>query len=146
MRSFSLAVRALLFNDQGQLLLLRRSEHSSTNPGTWEIPGGKLDPAEPFDVGLAREVLEEAGIEIELIRPAGTAEQGVKGFNVVHVVMAARPLSNEMRLSEEHDALQWCDLSELHQLDLADWMERYRDEFLSIFGERFRNEVISWTP
>lgn len=36
---FGLSVRALLTDDEGKVLILKRSTNSRTNPGKWEFPG-----------------------------------------------------------------------------------------------------------
>jgi 8-oxo-dGTP diphosphatase len=38
---FGLSVRVFLTNDEGKILILKRSTDSKTNPGKWELPGGE---------------------------------------------------------------------------------------------------------
>ena len=38
---FGLSVRALLTDDEGKILILKRSTNSRTNPGKWEFSRGK---------------------------------------------------------------------------------------------------------
>ena len=40
---FGLAVRVLLTDNNDKILILKRSTDSKTNPGKWELPGGKVD-------------------------------------------------------------------------------------------------------
>lgn len=52
-----------VINDtRGQILLARRSAHQHQG-GLWEFPGGKIEPGESPEQGLARELHEELGIE-----------------------------------------------------------------------------------
>ena len=51
----------LVFRD-GRLLLTQRAAGSHL-AGLWEFPGGKREPGESFEDCLARELMEELGIE-----------------------------------------------------------------------------------
>lgn len=51
---------------QDQRILLTRRPDGSRHAGLWEFPGGKLDPGESPQQGLAREIREELGIEVEV--------------------------------------------------------------------------------
>lgn len=44
------------------LIAIRRDDPAK---GTWDLPGGFIDPYESVEAGLAREVLEETGIDIK---------------------------------------------------------------------------------
>lgn len=57
---------AVIFNDEGKILLTKRGPEAKNERGTWEIPGGALEFGETFEQGLKREILEELGIEIEV--------------------------------------------------------------------------------
>lgn len=56
-------VVAVLVQPDGRVLLARRPA-GKPYAGYWEFPGGKLEPGETFEVGLARELHEELGITI----------------------------------------------------------------------------------
>jgi len=63
---FGLSVRVLLKDEDDKILILKRSTDSKTNPGKWELPGGKVDQKESFDQALIREVYEETQLKIAL--------------------------------------------------------------------------------
>ena len=54
-----IAVRALLFNEKNELLVV---QHHKSN--FWALPGGKIENKESLKECLAREIHEELGIEI----------------------------------------------------------------------------------
>jgi len=58
-------VAAAVLIREGQVLLTRRAEGQHL-AGMWEFPGGKLEPGESPEAALARECLEECGIEIDV--------------------------------------------------------------------------------
>ena len=51
--------------DQGRTLLIRRG--SEPLLGKWSIPGGTLELGESLQEGVARELLEETGIEVRVL-------------------------------------------------------------------------------
>ncbi|WP_269848423.1 NUDIX domain-containing protein [Methanosarcina horonobensis] len=63
-KPYVVSVYALVRNEKGEFLLLRRSENSRTNPGKWDLPGGKVNPDEALKEGVTREVWEETEISI----------------------------------------------------------------------------------
>src|SRR5438552_3439895 len=55
---------AVLIRSDGAALLAQRPR-DKVYSGYWEFPGGKIEPGEPVDEALKREIREELGIEIE---------------------------------------------------------------------------------
>jgi 8-oxo-dGTP diphosphatase len=51
--------------DQGRTLLIRRG--SEPLRGEWSIPGGTLELGESLEEGVARELLEETGIQVRVL-------------------------------------------------------------------------------
>jgi 8-oxo-dGTP diphosphatase len=58
----------IIQNDAGAILLLHRNTPSRTQ---WEIPGGKLEPGEPAEDAVRREIQEELGVSVSLERFLG---------------------------------------------------------------------------
>jgi 8-oxo-dGTP diphosphatase len=123
--------RALIIDQNGRVLVLKRSDDSGSNPGKWELPGGKPNKGESFEDSFRREVLEETGFTITIQQSAGTADQLVSEHHVVHVIMIASILSGGLAISDEHSSFQWVEMSELGNLDKADWFSRYCQFYLS---------------
>ena len=65
-KPFVVSVRALVVDDEGRCLIIRRSDDSRWNPGKWDLPGGKPDPGEQIGEALLREAREES------LLPAGS--------------------------------------------------------------------------
>jgi 8-oxo-dGTP diphosphatase len=61
-------VAAMIADGEGRVLIAERPEGKFMS-GWWEFPGGKLEFGESPEEGLAREVLEELGMEIEVGDP-----------------------------------------------------------------------------
>jgi 8-oxo-dGTP diphosphatase len=131
-KPLALSVRILLFNPEGQVLLLLRSKRSKTNPGRWELPGGKIDPGESFDTALNREIMEETGLTVQIHHAAGTAEQDVAGWHVIHLVLTGTIQSGMARISDEHEEFCWVGIDEMNTMDLADWFSEYYTTSLSL--------------
>ena len=131
-KAWGIAAYALLQNSEGKCLFLRRSPDSTTNPGRWEPPGGKLDPGERLDEALRREVFEEAGLQIAVRRLLGAIEYEVPAVKVACLIMEGALVTEDVELSSEHDSYQWVRLSEVRQIDLATQFRRF-------FAESERN-------
>lgn len=122
---FGLAVRALITDSDGKILILKRSVDSKTNPGKWELPGGKVDQGEPFDQALLREVKEETGLLITMDNVVGASQQSLPLIRAVHIIMAAKIVGGELNLSSEHEGYAWEYLDNLMDYELADWLEYF---------------------
>jgi len=59
-------VVAAIFKKKGRVLLAERNQ-GMTGAG-WEFPGGKVEPGETPEQALAREIREEMGVPIRVIR------------------------------------------------------------------------------
>ena len=59
-------VAALIRDDRGRLLLIRRSDN-----GRLSLPAGAMDPGETAAFAARREVWEETGLEVEPVALAG---------------------------------------------------------------------------
>lgn len=122
---FGLAVRALITDENGKILILKRSADSKTNPGKWELPGGKVDQGEPFDKALIREVYEETNLNISLDTVVGASQQNLPLIRAVHIIMSGKIVGGELTLSSEHEGYAWEFPENLKDYELADWLDYF---------------------
>ena len=54
------AARAVIFDDRGRILLIRRGDNKQ-----WALPAGDMEPGESVTECMAREVWEETGLTVE---------------------------------------------------------------------------------
>jgi len=110
-----IVVAAMIARDDGRILIAERPE-GKFMAGWWEFPGGKLEFAEPPEAGLAREVKEELGIEIEVGDP-------------FHVVNVARTPESAVLV-----VFYWCRWTggEIQLLDAGDVAWVTVDEFAGV--------------
>lgn len=64
----------IIFNEEGELLLMKRSMWEDQFQGEWVIPGGHVDPGEDFKEAALRELGEESGIWLKDTNLVGTYE------------------------------------------------------------------------
>jgi len=55
-------VGAVILDEHGQVVLIRRRFEPLA--GHWSLPGGMLEVGETLEAGVAREVLEETGLDV----------------------------------------------------------------------------------
>ncbi len=119
MKPYSLAVKAVIVNQSGECLLVRRSPANTSFVGCWEWPGGKVDPGEDFAAAVVRETREETGLEVEITGLAGATEFEVPKVHVVLLCMKTRIVGGDtIVLSHEHDAYAWTPLAGIGELKL----------------------------
>ncbi|MCB5177791.1 NUDIX domain-containing protein [Streptomyces antimicrobicus] len=116
------AVTAFVVNDAGEVLLERRSDN-----GRWGMPGGVQEIGEDIAGTVVREVLEETGIEVEVVGLVGifTDPGHVIAFadgevrQEFSLCFRARPVGGEITVSSESLAVRWVPQAELDSLDVS---------------------------
>jgi 8-oxo-dGTP diphosphatase len=64
--TIGVAVAAVITDDKANYLLLQRTK--APDEGHWSIPGGAVEFSEPVECALERELVEELGIEVEIVQ------------------------------------------------------------------------------
>jgi 8-oxo-dGTP diphosphatase len=70
---FRVAVSALIFDDEGRVLLAHRRDID-----WWNLPNGGMETGETVDEALQREVMEELGVSIEVGQLVGVYSKTLK--------------------------------------------------------------------
>jgi 8-oxo-dGTP pyrophosphatase MutT (NUDIX family) len=122
---------AAIFDAAGRLLLQRRSDN-----GYWGLPGGGMDLGESVAQTVVREVREETGYEVEVVRligvysdPAHSVINYPDGNRVQSIVclFECRVVGGAPALSDETTALEWFSLDALPRPFVPNHVIRIRD-------------------
>jgi len=127
---FMVAVGAMIEHAfSKKILLLRRAETADYLPGIWEDLMGRMKQFEEPEEALRREVREETGLEIEILKPL-TVYHDFRGARAaenewVGITYWCKARSERVVISEEHTAYRW--VSPREALELADYTGVRRD-------------------
>lgn len=125
---------AMILDPSGaKVLLTRRADN-----GRWCLPGGRMDPGESAAETCIREVREETGLEVEIVRLVGLYsnpnllieyDDGNRR-QIVAAHFLARPLGGELQLSDETTEFGYFSPAEIATMDVMEHhLERITDGF-----------------
>jgi 8-oxo-dGTP diphosphatase len=124
--TLQVGVKAVLRNSEGKILVLMRSAKYETAEGSWDIPGGRIDPGSSLIDNLAREIAEETGL-VATSEPQLVAAQDIFFTNAAgeerHIVRLTYigSAEGEPRLDgTEHTSYRWVSFDELKTLPNLD--------------------------
>jgi 8-oxo-dGTP diphosphatase len=131
-KPYIVSVYAVLRNEKGEFLLLRRSENSHSNPGKWDLPGGKLIHGESLEEAVVREAWEETGISIVPGEIAGYATFELPEKKVIAVIYNGGYVIADVKLSHEHTEYIWSPLYSILEMNA---LPDHFKEFFKRFGK-----------
>lgn len=126
-----IGVYGFILNTEGEILLVKRAPHDS-NPNLWELPGGGLDHGEEPEIGVAREIIEETGLIVDVQFPLATRAKLSDNDTNKHTVRIAYfcktlNLGETVKLSHEHSDFRWINLEEDYPLPVSDLFKQCLD-------------------
>jgi ADP-ribose pyrophosphatase YjhB (NUDIX family) len=129
------SVNVVVVNDEGSILMIRRSDN-----GNWAVPGGAIDLGESVAQAAVRETLEESGIVCEITGIVGiysdpkhvilyTSNGEVR--QEFSIVLTARPLNGEPTPSSESSEVRWVPAAEVFSYTMDRSMRIRINSFLA---------------
>ena len=121
-------VGAVIFDEAGRLLLVRRAREPGQ--GHWSVPGGRVESGETDTQAVMREVAEETGLMVEIVRLLGNVQRQAPGAAVFDIYdYCCRVTGGTLRPGDDADDARWCDGQALATLPvvtglietLSDW-------------------------
>lgn len=102
-----LVVACALIDADNRVLIAQRPAGKSL-AGLWEFPGGKIEPGEPPETGLIRELKEELGITtwVSCLAPLSFASHAYEDFHLLMPLYVCRKWEGQP-VSRENQPLKW---------------------------------------
>lgn len=108
---------ALIINDSGETLLVKRTSKTRNEAGFWSKPGGGVEFGEKVEDAAKREIKEELGVEIELIKFLGFTNSIMKDENQhwISFNYLAKITGGELKNLEpgKHEEIKWFKIDNL---------------------------------
>ncbi|MFM1916542.1 MAG: hypothetical protein RJB01_57 [Actinomycetota bacterium] len=110
---------AVCFDQRGRLLLIQRGHEPAQ--GQWTLPGGRCEVNEASESAVVREVREETGLEVEVIRYVGTVERAA-ATDRVYVIddFLVAVTGGTLRPGDDANDAAWVPVDALTEWDLTE--------------------------
>jgi ADP-ribose pyrophosphatase YjhB (NUDIX family) len=111
-------VGAVVFDDAGRLLLVRRAHEPGR--GRWSVPGGRVEAGETDAHAVIREVAEETGLVVDIVRLLGNVQRHAPGAAVFDIYdYRCRATGGTLQPGDDADDARWCDAQTLATLPIV---------------------------
>jgi len=117
---FKVNVSAIIFDQEGRVLIQKRAADEEVFPGKWGIPGGTVEMTDTsLESALAREVREEVGIEIRDIAMLQDNIRPKELYGMLYIVYVANHESGEASAMDGTESVLWARDSEIGTFDFT---------------------------
>jgi 8-oxo-dGTP diphosphatase len=112
-----------------KILLVRRG--NAPSKGLWGLPGGAVEIGETIVQAAIREVEEETGVKVEVIKylealdSINRDDEGRIRFHYVIFEHLAKPVTGEPRAATDVDDVGWFPIKELDNLNVNPWALKF---------------------
>jgi 8-oxo-dGTP diphosphatase len=117
-RSPLVKVTAAVIEKNGRIMIARRRKGEG-HGGSWEFPGGKLEPGETPEEGLKRELAEEFGVKTSIGDFIGSFPYQSARISLELLVFRAVVLGGNIHL-KEHEEVRWVLPEEMREASFSE--------------------------
>lgn len=112
-------VPCAIIEKDGRILVAQRNALGSL-PLKWEFPGGKLEEGETETEALAREIMEELSVEIEIHAKLRATSRDDGWREIVLIPFICSLPESEKIFLTEHEEMRWLSREEFYSVDWAE--------------------------
>lgn len=109
-------VCGIIFKDD-KIFICRRNANRAL-AGYWEFPGGKIEPGEREEDALSRELQEELGMKVKVLKYFKTVVHPYELFTIELIAYICQFQEANYMLTD-HDRYEWVDRGDLNKWNLA---------------------------
>ena len=120
-----ISLKTFVLNDEGKILIIRRSKTAPSRTLGWDLVGGALEFGEDPTEGALREIKEETGLDVDRIKPFDLVSFPDEKNYVVMIAFWAKTTGEEIVLSFEHDDHKWITKEEFISLNIDPVFNRF---------------------
>jgi 8-oxo-dGTP diphosphatase len=132
--ALGVAAKGIIRRPDGTVLLIKRSPHSGADPGSWDLPGGKMAYGERLVDALIREAREETGLIVTVARPFHVSHFVKDPFWVTCVTFECASFDGQVQLSDEHVEHAWVSPDQLDDRPYARAIREQLEAFAARTG------------
>jgi len=101
-------------------------ESKDFSGGRYEVPGGRKNKGESDEVALLREVGEEVGLVVRVVRllDEWNLDLPAKGLGLNGKTYLCEYVSGDVCLGDEQSSFCWVSREELEGLDVSEWLRK----------------------
>ena len=119
--NWNVATKALIVKDE-KVLILTKTKSILPHLKGLDFPGGRLNLDESPKSGLKREIKEETGLDVDIIRLVHATDIFKnEQMRLIGLCYLCRPKSTKIKLSEEHSTFEWIDIKTA-KAELPGWL------------------------
>ncbi len=108
----------IVFDAAGRLLLVERGRPPSL--GCWSVPGGHCLPGETAAAACVRELAEETGLLVQVLRSAGRVRRSGESGIVYDIEdFVCRAVGGALRAGDDASEVRWVSSAELAEVPLV---------------------------
>jgi 8-oxo-dGTP diphosphatase len=104
-------VSVVIVLDDDKFLILKRSENVSSGQGFWNFPGGSVEEGESLEEAGARELKEEANIDIKS-KDLDYVKDIINGGLRIHIFITNK-FSGKVKINKESSNFKWITIDDI---------------------------------
>lgn len=134
---FNIRVTGILI-ENNKILLVKQRVSEKRN---WSLPGGKLEQGETLEQGIIREMKEETGLDVEIIRLLYLCDVSASDNTLLHITFLLKRVAGNIVLpTNEFESTPIYDVEFFSISDLSEY--GFNDKFLKLAENGFADAGI----
>ena len=131
---FNIRITGILI-ENNEILLVQQKLSDKRN---WSLPGGRLERGETLSQGLIREMKEETGLDVELVRMLYVCDVASSSNTILHITFLIKRVGGEIELpSNEFDENPIHDVKFVPVSELVKY--GFSERFMQVINDGFSN-------